>query len=345
MRITHLLLSRGFAGTERATAEMCNAHVQGHDLQLILKRSHRAGSGASIRDWLDPAVRVVEVSDWWPRAGVAQALRQFQPEIIHAHLRRSTRLLAQLRAAAPTVATLHLTVNGPHFAAMDGLICIAAWQQRDLPRGYRGQVFFINESIIPAARLTAAQRAALRADLGVQPQDYLIGGVGRLARSKGFDLLLQAFARAALPAARLVIVGEGRERARLARLARPSNGTVLLPGFRRNVKDYYQAFDLFVSPSRREPLGRVLLEALDAGVPVIATATDGPAEILRRYPGDLVAPGDVDALAARLRHHYQARTPSAQHDLSAYHIDAVAAQTLQAYQSLQRRFQRTSPPG
>jgi glycosyltransferase involved in cell wall biosynthesis len=112
------------------------------------------------------------------------------------------------------------------------------------------------------------------------------------------------------------------------------------------VKDYYQAFDLFVSPSRREPLGRVVLEALDAGVPVLATATDGPSELLARYGGDLVPVDDIEALAARLRHHYSVRTPTARHDLSPYHIDNVARQTLRAYEALiQTRLQRVRPPG
>jgi glycosyltransferase involved in cell wall biosynthesis len=326
-----MLLSRGFAGTERATAEMCNAQCREHAVLLILRRGHRGAGGASIRDALDPAVEVLEVPHWWPRRAVREALRRFAPDVVHAHLRRSTRVLAHLRPRPATIATLHLTVNGPHFTAMDGLICIAAWQRRDIPQDYRGRVFMINESMIPARRLSADEILARRAELGVGPHEYLIGAVGRLAQSKGFDLLIRAFERAALPAARLVILGDGRERVRLTRLA---GARVTLPGFRHDVKNYYQAFDLFVSPSRREPLGRVVLEALDAGVPVLATATAGPTEILGRYGGDLVPIGDIAALAQRLRHHYDVRTPPTPHDLSAYHIEAVARETLQAYQSL-----------
>jgi glycosyltransferase involved in cell wall biosynthesis len=331
MRIAHLLLSRGFAGTERATAEMCNAHCHEHALLLILRRGHRGAGGASIRDALDPAVTVLEVPHWWPQRAVRGALERFAPDVIHAHLRRSTRVLARIRPRAVTIATLHLTVNGPHFAAMDGLICIAAWQHRVIPQGYRGRVFDINESMIPARRLSHSEIAARRAELGAAPEEYLIGAVGRLAASKGFDLLIAAFERAALPNARLVILGEGRERARLTRAA---GARVALPGFHQDVKDDYQAFDLFVCPSRREPLGRVVLEALDAGVPIVATAADGPAELLGRYGGDLVPLGDVAALAAQLRQHYDARTPPTRHDLSAYHIDTVARETLGAYESL-----------
>ncbi|HEY6452491.1 MAG TPA: glycosyltransferase [Steroidobacteraceae bacterium] len=343
MRIAHLLLSRGFAGTERATAEMCNAHAGEHAVLLILRRDHRGAGGASIRDALDPAVRVVEVGRFWPRGAVCAALAEFAPEVVHAHLRRATRLLARIRPSAATIATLHLTVNGPHFAAMDGLICIAAWQQRDIPGDYHGLTFFINESIGPARRLERAEIAARRAELGAAEHEFLIGAVGRLAYSKGFDLLIAAFERAALPGARLAILGAGREQRRLRHLAGPR---VTLAGFRAGVKEYYQAFDLFVCPSRREPLGRVVLEALDAGVPVLATATDGPAELLGRFGGDLVPVGDVEALAARLRHHLETHTPSAQHDLRAYHIDTVARQTLEAYERvIQRRFQSVRPPG
>ncbi len=331
MKIAHIILSRGFAGSERATAEMCNAHCAAHSVLLILKRGHRGPTGVSIRQYLDARVQVVEIGNWFQRASLAAALESFAPDIIHAHLRRSTRLLSRIKPAAPTVATLHLTVNGRHFADMDGLICIADWQRRDIPVGYKGQIFRVEESLIPARRLSADEVTALRRELGVLPEDYLIGGAGRLARSKGFDILIEAFKHAQLPGARLVILGEGRERRRLEKLLSPG---IWLPGFRPNVKDYYQAFDLFVSPSRSEPLGRVVLEALDAGIPIVAAATDGPAEILKRYPGDLFPIGDVSTLATLLRRHHAVRTPKSQHDLSVYHIENVARETLTVYQAL-----------
>lgn len=334
MRIAHVILSSGFAGTERATAEMCNAHCRDHEVLLVLKRDHATAKGVSIRQWVEPEVQVVEVGNWLPKGGIARALDQFAPEVIHAHLRRSTRMLARIQPRAPTVATLHLTVNGPHFAAMDGLICIADWQRHDIPADYRGRIFHINESLIPNRRLDAREIAGLRADLGVAPHEYLIGGVGRLARSKGFDLLIDAFRQAALSDAKLVILGEGRERRRLERRC---TSAILLPGFRAHVKDCYQAFDLFVSPSRSEPLGRVVLEALDAGVPIVAAATLGPSEILKAYPGDLFPIGDVAALAEHLRRNHAARTPHRRHDLGPYHLDQVAKDTLAAYRELIQR--------
>jgi glycosyltransferase involved in cell wall biosynthesis len=222
-------------------------------------------------------------------------------------------------------------VNGPHFLQMDGLIVIAQWQKRDLG-GYRGRVFDINESLVPHPRLEPARIAALRAEAGAAPGEFLVGGVGRLARSKGFDVLIRAFREAALPGARLVLVGEGRERAELEALARGL--PVRFLGFRADAKDFYQAFDLFVSPSRSEPLGRVLFEALDAGTPVLATRTQGPSEILSRYPGRLVPVEDVAAMTTALREFVATPPPRLTHDLAAYHLPAVVAGTVDAYREL-----------
>ena len=89
-----------------------------------------------------------------------------------------------------------------------------------------------------------------------------------------------------------------------------------------------------MSPSRSEPLGRVLFEALDAGTPVLATRTQGPSEILSRFPGRLVAIDDASAMAEALREIAASRPPRLQHDLSAWHLDTVVRETLAAYRGL-----------
>jgi glycosyltransferase involved in cell wall biosynthesis len=332
MRIMHTILSRGFAGSERTVAQLANTQCNAHQVTVVLKRAHRNRHGVSITQWLDRRVQLIEVGNWFPQRGVAAAIDEARPEVIHAHLRRSTRLLAKIRPRVPTVVTLHITVNGPHFADMDGIICIARWQQKVIPAGYRGRVFHINPGYVRHNRLGSRQIEALRAGLGVERGDFLIGGVGRLSFKKGFDILIEAFRLADLPGAKLVILGEGSERRRLQRLCSPD---VVLAGFRENIKDYYQAFDLFVCPSREEPFGFVLLEALDAGVPVIASDAQGPSDVLGKFPGDLFPVGDVQALAALLRKHDAiGRRPKVPQDLSAYALPVIAEQTEAAYREL-----------
>jgi len=332
LRLMHVILSRGFAGSERAAAEACNAMVRSHDVAIVLRRDHRTASGASIRDSLDPRVEVFELPPHLGTRGrLREVIRRWRPDLVHTHLRRGTRYVAQLRSGVPHMCTLHLSLNGPHFLQAQGIVCISEWQLATVPAGYAGRVFLIPNSLVPQPRIGPERRAALRAEFGAGPGDFLVGGAGRLVRSKGFGIMIEAFRRANLPRARLVIIGEGYARGALERAAR---GAASFAGFRADVKDCLQALDLFVAPSLREPFGRVIIEALDAGVPVIAADANGPRDIARRFPVELVQSGDPQALAAALVRAAQQPQRPPQVDLSEFHVERVVEQLLRAYGEL-----------
>jgi glycosyltransferase involved in cell wall biosynthesis len=332
LRILHVILSRGFAGSERAAAEACNVLARAHDVALVVRSDHRGDSGASIRDALDPGIEVIEVPALWrTQARLAQTIRAWRPDVIHTHLRRGTRYVSRIGTPAAHVCTLHLSINGPHYLRTDGLICISEWQLATVPRSYRGQVFLVPNSLVTHPRLDSTRVRELRAGLGAGEGDFLVGGVGRLATRKGFDLLIRAFRQARLPRASLAIVGEGREWARLGRMA---GERITLTGFRHDVKDLYQAFDLFVCPSSYEPFGRVLVEALDGGAPVISTDAEGPRDLARHYPIELVPRNDVARLALALQRSAAAGRRRVQVDLSEFSVERTAAQLVAAYRGV-----------
>jgi glycosyltransferase involved in cell wall biosynthesis len=131
----------------------------------------------------------------------------------------------------------------------------------------------------------------------------VIGAAGRLSKEKGFDILLQAVAEV-LPqhdgVAGLVILGEGTERPALERLSKSLGlaGGVLMPGYKSDAKDYFRLFRVFVLSSRTEGLPITLLEAMQAGVPVVATRVGGVPHVLDGGRGGvLVESGDQRALA------------------------------------------------
>ena len=332
MRIMHMILSSGFAGSERYAAELAGFQSVEHDVLLVVRGRHRNRFGISIVDTVSDPVRVCTVPTWlWTQRSVERLIGEFLPDVIHTHLRRSSRIIARARTAAPAVATLHNRANGPHFFQLDGLICNGHWQVREIPPHYRGKVFKLNQLFTPHRRLNAPEIAVLRESLGVAPGQYLIGAVARLAYSKGLDILIEAFRRADLPEARLVILGEGRERRRLERQLGPN---MTMPGFRKNIKDYYQAFDLFVCPSRREPLPLVMLEAFDAGLQIVASTADGCRELIEEYGGDLFPIGDASALASLLRRHASAPPRRTARDLSPHYIENVNRTIIEVYNEL-----------
>lgn len=136
-----------------------------------------------------------------------------------------------------------------------------------------------------------------------QPPVFL--GIGRLAAQKDFPILLRAFAlvRQQRPA-RLLILGEGRERPQLEALVRQLGlaDSVSLPGFVKNPFALLSRSSTFVLSSSWEGLPTVLIEALALGVPIVSTnCKSGPSEILQggRY-GRLVPVGDAAALGSAM---------------------------------------------
>jgi glycogen(starch) synthase len=129
-----------------------------------------------------------------------------------------------------------------------------------------------------------------------------VGYLGRLARQKRPDLLLHAFARMAQPA-HLVVVGDGPDAARVRRLAArsPARDRIVRRGFvpHAQVPAVLASLDVLVLPSAYEELGSVLIEAMAAGLPVVATRVGGIPEVVADgETGLLVPPGDAPALAA-----------------------------------------------
>jgi glycosyltransferase involved in cell wall biosynthesis len=141
-------------------------------------------------------------------------------------------------------------------------------------------------------------RADARAGLGLDQVPTVVC-VGRLCRQKGQDLLLRAWPRvtAAVPDARLVLVGDGPDRARLAADAPPG---VRLAGRAGDPRPWYAAADVVVLPSRWEGQALVLLEAMASARSVVSTDVGGAREALPADGGAIVPVGDTAGLAAAL---------------------------------------------
>jgi glycosyltransferase involved in cell wall biosynthesis len=159
-------------------------------------------------------------------------------------------------------------------------------------------------------------RAAARAALGLQPEDFLAIFVGRVHPMKGPDVLVEAVRIVApgLPRLRVVLIGslsgDFHARDSVSSFAKQTMRTaqglpIRFTGFLQNddpqFLNHLSACDVAVIPSRYEPLGYVALEALAMSIPVIASATGGLAEVVTSEVGLLVPPEDPDRLAEALR--------------------------------------------
>ncbi len=169
----------------------------------------------------------------------------------------------------------------------------------------RDRLMVIPNALPPAAFDPGGGGAAVRSELGVAADEFLWLGVGRLAVQKAWPDLLRAFAsvEGGRVPGRLVVAGEGPEADALAATVDrlDLSGRVRLLGVRRDVADLMAAADALVLPSAYEGLPNVVLEAMAAGLPVVATRVGGVPELVDDSVGIVVTPGSPADLAAAMR--------------------------------------------
>lgn len=194
-----------------------------------------------------------------------------------------------------------------HFGKADAVVTVSNGVADDLRDNFGVSPAWMHTIYNPAFRpsFVASSEAAVDHPWLTRSARPLVIAAGRLHFVKGFDTLLHAFAqlRRSLDA-RLIVLGEGKERARLETLVRDLglSSCVQFPGRVDCIAPWLARADLFVLSSRREGLSAVLIEALTLGIPVVSTrCPSGPDEILGggRW-GRLVEVSDAEGLAAAM---------------------------------------------
>jgi glycosyltransferase involved in cell wall biosynthesis len=247
---------------------------------------------------------------------VIRAVRAEQPDLVHTHLVHAD-VYGAIAAGALRLPYLSTRHNDDRY-----LLGPFRYVDRAFARGAR-RLIAISDAVrlfLEAAGHAPSKLVTIRYGLDELPADAaevtpedegvpaaapLAVAVGRLIAQKDHATLLRAFARvhAELPDARLAILGsgplEGETRALVRELA--LDGAVSLPG-RTNIRDWLERAEVFVHTSRWEGFGIVLLEAMLAGLPVVATRVSAVPEVVADgKTGVLVDAGDVAGLAGGLQ--------------------------------------------
>jgi glycosyltransferase involved in cell wall biosynthesis len=298
--LTHLNLARGFRGGERQTELLIRGLAAlGWAQQLVARR----GEALAARCREIPGLQIREAG-----TGVAGAFVALRGAgLVHSHEGRGVQAawLNSLLRGIPYLITRRVQ-KGPRASVLNRRMYRSAAAVVAISEAIRSALARL-DARLPVAVIRSASSALpvklgnverLRASFG---GDFVAGHVGALDDSHKGQLQIIALARrwqASHPQVRFVLVGAGRDELRL-RQAAAGLDNVLFTGEVANVGDYLAAFDLFLYPSRHEGLGSILLDALEAGLPVVATAVGGIPEIIRDGEnGMLVKPDEPAALEA-----------------------------------------------
>jgi glycosyltransferase involved in cell wall biosynthesis len=334
--VTHVITRLTMGGSSENTISTIEAlEGDGYAATLVLGPQSEAPTVADARR---RGCRVLElpglVRQVSPARDAAATLalwrlfRRTRPAIVHTHTSKAGfvgRLAARL-ARVPVV------IHQPHghifygywgrprtalFVALERLAAhwtdtIVALTAREVEEHLERRIGRVEQyTVVPsgvpteAVRRAAPPRAAARARLGLPRGAYVVAGVGRLVPIKGFDLLVAALpgVLAQVPETHVVLIGDGDERAALQAQARTLGvaDRLHVTGSVTDVIGLLAAADVLAAPSRNEGMGRVLVEAMALGLPVVGAQVGGiPDVILDGECGLLLPPDDAEALAAAL---------------------------------------------
>lgn len=310
-----------------------------------------AAAGVRLLRVPDLVREVAPLRDLRALGALRRIIRQERPHLVHTHTSKAG-LLGRIAARRERVPAVIHTPHGHVFHGYESglksrLFALAErWaapkadrlvaltpRERDehlaLGVGRPDQWVVIHSGIdftpFEAARAPGT-REQVRAELGLPEEAPVVGSVGRLVAIKGHCYLVEAFARvrAAAPAARLVLVGDGDLRGDLEARARSlglpvaagpgedAPGAVHFLGQRADVGRVMAAFDVFALPSLNEGMGRVLAEAMAMELPCVATRVSGIPDVVANGETGLLVPAAdpaalADALAALLGNPPRAR--------------------------------------
>ena len=273
MRVCELMAGDGEGGLETHFAELCNALARGGD-EVVAVAHERYRDRLSAGVGFTPLDLTRGRRNPLLRRRLRRVLGACGADLIHAHGGKAAAILAAVGSPCATVGTVHaLKRDLSAYRGFDAVIGVSAGvlagfdhrRARVIPNG-------VHDPPRPLAK------AALRRRFAVAAGQTVTVAVGRLVPVKGFAALIEMWDGGNGDLGHLLVLGDGPERRRLARLAQGK--PVTLAGFQADAWAVMAAADLVVCASEREGFSYALAEALRVRAPVVSTPVPGAVGLL-----------------------------------------------------------------
>jgi glycosyltransferase involved in cell wall biosynthesis len=324
MRIAQVIDTLGWGGAQKMMVSLSSSlRDRNYDVTVISLGTEDAPFAAQLRD-LDipficlPGNHLYDPVRFWR---LVRILRQGEFNLVQTYLTYANILggLASYFARVPVVASLrNAGVDSRHYKPLR--FALEGWVLRHLAKsvlvnGYsiaeahRERVENITFHVIPNTvqvprLLSKEERASVRAEITNGDLGPIVISVGRLSAPKGYPDLIEAFTSIAarFPEATLVIAGTGEMKAQLNEMIQTlgMENRIRLLGARNDIPRLLMASDVYVNSSYFEGLSVALLEAMAAGLPVVATTVGDASRLVIEETGLLIQPGQPDELADAL---------------------------------------------
>ena len=299
MKVMHIHFGTE-GGAERFFVNLVNAlHERGVEQRALIRpgRSWRKDLENSATIY-EGVFRRISLSRFLLKWRMNRVLREFEPDVIMAWQLRASRFMPAHAKAFRISRLGDYPEHLGYYTNVETLVCITpdmAAKVREL--GWKRDI----EVIANFTRATPTAPIA-RSVMQTPAEAFVVVGMGRFVKRKGFDGLLRAIQR--VEGVYLWLLGDGPEREELERLTDTLGirDRVRFPGWQTNAYGYLAAGDVFAINSSHEPLGNVCFEGWGAGKPTIAARAEGPSWVMTHERDALMVDcGDDEGLATAIR--------------------------------------------
>ena len=314
-----LVLSLSPGGTERLVIEIVRGLADRVD-SIVCCLDEPGAWAAELAAINVPVITVQRTPGFHPSLAMrlARIMKDRAIDIIHCHHYSPYvygLLASVLRPGVKLVFTEHGKLSdhrpstkrrivNPVLSRLRARVCAvsADLKQHMVAEGFpANRVDVLYNGIDPGSRPTRADQSAARTALGIPNDSFVVGTVGRLDRVKNLSLFLEAHAvlAARQPNVHAVIIGDGPERAFLEDKAANlgTSKSVTFTGYRHDVRALMASFDVYLNCSLYEGVSLTILEAMAAGLPVVATPVGGNPEVVVDQETGLLVPARARSLA------------------------------------------------
>ena len=326
IKIIHIILSPGFAGSERHMIDLINYQSKDYKTYLIKSKKNNFINYSIVKK----KTKIYKISKFFQRNSLKKIIQKINPDLIHTHLGDASRIVSKNWGNFKLVATCHMNYKRKHYTNHDGIIVLNKTQEKNVKKQFYNKILRIN-LWPPSIKSKRQSKIYLLNKLNIKNKAYIFGSIGRFHYQKGFDLILKIFNKLQLKNCYLVLIGNGHVN---YKKTYKNNNKIKILGHKTNPDDYLKIFNTFVFPSRWESFGLSLIEAMRKSLPIITSVNEGNKDWIKKYKVTSFNSDNESQLKKALLKHYLKKPKKQKYNLNNFQPNIIIKKINTFYKSI-----------
>ena len=302
--ILHVILSKGYAGSEKYVLDLVRYQNKDHKVFLVILKSN-----GMFKRYIDDKIKTFEIGNFFKKYRVKNIIKKIKPNIVHTHLGEAAKSVNK-SPDYKTISTMHINYRPDIYKNSDAIIVSNSSQFNQIKKNFNGKLFRSNLWVnLPKVSIV---KSKLKKTLKVPANNFIFGSIGRFHPQKGFDIIIKTFKDLKLKNCTLILIGNGHKE--FKNLEHKFNNFRVI-GHVKNVSNYYNIFDAGIFMSRWETFGFSLVEAMKFRLPIISSKHIGNKDWIHKFNILKVDQGNKKQLKKHIKEIYKLKNSKKKYDL------------------------------